>query len=184
MIKCRYCQSEIDEKAKVCPQCGRTLKGPTPAAAVVLIILAIAIGKPMLDGFMRAKQANKENIPNANITTTAPTSTTAHKSSAISYQSILDDYSSKLEQATPSLISAYKNEVAKSSGSIEELAKICNNKTMELAKISNEGVGKMADLMLSSNDSYSNYEDWASKLQDVYVKEAEKISDAYLDSAT
>lgn len=43
MKKCRYCQSEIDEKAKVCPQCGRTLKGPTPAAAVVLTLIIVGL---------------------------------------------------------------------------------------------------------------------------------------------
>ena len=41
----------------------------------------------------------------------------------------------------------------------------------------------MAQVMLDTNDSYSNYEKWAKKLQDVYMDEAGKISDAYIKTA-
>ena len=33
------------------------------------------------------------------------------------------------------------------------------------------------------NGKYSEYEEWAGKLQDVYMSEAEKIQDVYLESA-
>lgn len=40
----------------------------------------------------------------------------------------------------------------------------------------------MASYMLKTGDSYSNYESWASKLTDIYMSEAEKITNAYMAS--
>ncbi len=37
MKKCKFCMTEIDDKAKVCPQCGR--KQPSKAKKIVLIVL-------------------------------------------------------------------------------------------------------------------------------------------------
>ena len=99
-----------------------------------------------------------------------------------SYQSILDTYTEKMENAVPGLLSEYYSE---SSGvsDIEKLAEISNAKVGKLAEICNEGVGKMAELMNSKGDSYSTYEDWAGKLMDNYSDIAQEIQDAYLDSA-
>ena len=42
----------------------------------------------------------------------------------------------------------------------------------------------MADIYYKyGNGKYSEYEEWAGKLQDVYMSEAEKIQDVYLESA-
>lgn len=99
-----------------------------------------------------------------------------------SYQSILDTYTDKMENAVPGLLSEYYSE---SSGvsDIEKLAEISNAKVGKLAEICNEGVGKMAELMNSRGDSYSTYEDWAGKLMDNYSEISQEILDAYLDSA-
>ena len=42
--KCKYCQSEIDRKAKVCPVCKRALKGHGCLGAVIAFLLVAAIG--------------------------------------------------------------------------------------------------------------------------------------------
>ena len=99
-----------------------------------------------------------------------------------SYQSILDTYTEKMEQAVPGLVSQYRSE-ASGVSDIGRLAEICNDKITKLAEICNEGVGKMAELMNSRGDSYSTYEDWAGKLMDNYSDIAQEIQDAYLDSA-
>ena len=102
----------------------------------------------------------------------------------VSYQSILDDYTQKLKDATPGLVKEYKSEAASKSGDTKALASLCNDKIGELAKICNDGVKEMARLMNSNGDSYDTYEEWAGKLQDAYSDQASKIQDAYLDSAT
>lgn len=109
-------------------------------------------------------------------------STPSYTGGGSSYQSILDEYTEKMEKAVPGLVSEYRSE---SSGisDIESLAKICNEKVGKLASICNEGVGEMAKLMNSSGDSYSTYESWAGKLMDQYTDIAQEIQDAYLDSA-
>lgn len=100
------------------------------------------------------------------------------------YQAILNEYSTKLKNKTPSLITEYKNEASKNTGGLNGLATICNNKVSILAGISTEGIGKMADIYYKyGNGKYSEYENWARKLQDVYMEEANKIQDVYMDSA-
>lgn len=110
--------------------------------------------------------------------------TETEENETVSYQSILDDYTQKLKDATPGLVKEYKSEAAGKSGDTEALASLCNDKVGELAKICNDGVGEMARLMHSNGDSYDTYEEWAGKLQDAYSDQASKIQDAYLDSAT
>lgn len=41
MKKCKYCQSEIDKKAKVCPVCKRSLKGHGCLIAILVFIIVI-----------------------------------------------------------------------------------------------------------------------------------------------
>lgn len=101
-----------------------------------------------------------------------------------SYQSILDEYTKKLKDATPRLVEEYKSEAAEHSGDINKLAEISNAKISELAEISNEGIEKMANVMYSNGDDYEIYEEWSQKLMDVYMEYAQEITDAYMDSAT
>lgn len=42
MKKCKYCQSEIDDKAKVCPKCGKK-QGKPIWLIIIIVILVIAV---------------------------------------------------------------------------------------------------------------------------------------------
>lgn len=65
--KCKYCQSEIDKKAKVCPVCKRNLKGHgclIPIAVFFLMLIAtliyaVAVGEK--DSEATKKKARKQN---------------------------------------------------------------------------------------------------------------------------
>lgn len=94
----------------------------------------------------------------------------------------MNDYTQKMRDALPELISAFRSESA-GINDIEQLALICNSKVEDLAKICNKGVGQMAEQMFSNGDAYSAYEEWAGKLMDVYAVFAMEIQDAYLEAA-
>lgn len=113
-------------------------------------------------------------------TSTSISAVIVAETSSTNYQAILDEYTAKVQSATPSLIQEFKSEAASNTGGIDGLAAISNNKVEKLAIISNEGVGKMADLHYSSSDEYSTYESWAMKLTDVYTAESQKIVGEYL----
>jgi glucan-binding YG repeat protein len=98
-----------------------------------------------------------------------------------SYESILSDYSARIAAATPGLVAEYNAEYSAYS-TIDGRAKLCNEKVGKLAKICNDGVGEMAKHHLAVGDSYSTYEEWAGKLQHVYMKYGQQIQDAYTDS--
>lgn len=101
-----------------------------------------------------------------------------------SYQEILDAYTVKLQEATPGLIEEYNAEAAENTGGLEGLATICNEKVSALAEISMEGIQEMANLYLHVGDGTDNeYQEWSGKLQDVYLTEAAKIQEAYMESA-
>ena len=70
----------------------------------------------------------------------------------VTYQSILDDYTKQIQDATPGLVDEYNTEAADKAGDLEALAELSNSKVEELAKICNDGVGEMADLMLKNGD--------------------------------
>ena len=99
-----------------------------------------------------------------------------------SYQSILDEYTAKMENAVPGLVREYQSE-ASGVSELDRLAEICNDKISDLAEICNEGISEMAKLMQKSGDSYDTYEKWANKLMDNYTDISQEIMDAYLDSA-
>lgn len=100
------------------------------------------------------------------------------------YQRILDEYTIKLQEATPGVIADYKEEAKENNDGLEGLAELSNAKIVILAEISNEGVGEMAEVMMTKGSgSYDEYEGWAQRLMDVYMEEASKVTDAYMDSA-
>lgn len=100
-----------------------------------------------------------------------------------SYQAILDEYSAIIRETTPALVEEYNAEAEGNTEGIEGLAKLSNEKVSELAEISNEGIREMAKVYYKKGSGgYSEYEEWAGKLMDVYLEEAEKITDAYMDS--
>ena len=101
-----------------------------------------------------------------------------------SYQEILDAYTLKLQEATPGLIEEYNAEAAENTGGLEGLATICNEKVSALAEISMEGIQEMANIYLHVGDGTDDeYQEWSGKLQDVYLTEAAKIQEAYMQSA-
>lgn len=101
-----------------------------------------------------------------------------------SYQEILDAYTIKLQEATPGLIEEYNAEAAENTGGLEGLATICNEKVSALAEISMEGIQEMANIYLHVGDGTDDeYQEWSGKLQDVYLAEAAKIQEAYMQSA-
>ncbi|MCB6994495.1 hypothetical protein LI177_13490 [bacterium 210820-DFI.6.37] len=99
------------------------------------------------------------------------------------YESILNDYSKQMEEATPKLIEQYESEAKQTTGSVDELSQLSTEKVSELAKINLEGTEAMAALMTKNSDDYETYEKWADKLYKVYDGYAAEITDAYMDSA-
>lgn len=118
-------------------------------------------------------------VPVATITTGC----SAVQQSSETYQSILNDYTTQLENKAPELVQQYNTEAAKLS-SVSEKATLSNELIQQLAQIENEGTEKMAALMTKNGDEYSTYQDWATKLYNVYQEQAALISNAYMTSAS
>lgn len=106
------------------------------------------------------------------------------KEKTVTYESILEDYTKKITEATPGIVEEFKNEAQDKKSDINALAELSNLKTEKLAEICNEGVEKMAELRLKNGDDDETYQEWAKKLQDVYTEQAKQISDAYLSIGT
>ena len=102
----------------------------------------------------------------------------------VTYQSILDEYTKQIQDATPGLVEEYNNESTEKAGDINALAELSNSKIEELAKICNAGVEEMSELMLENGDDQEIYEEWAGKLQDVYTQYSAQITDAYTASTS
>lgn len=105
-------------------------------------------------------------------------------SEEVTYQSILDDYTQQIKDATPGLIEEYNAEAEEAGSDINKLAEISTAKVEKLAEISTKGTEEMAALMTANGDEYETYEEWAGKLYDVYEEYAGQITDAYMDSAS
>ncbi|MFZ4908210.1 LysM peptidoglycan-binding domain-containing protein [Enterococcus thailandicus] len=125
-------------------------------------------------------QSSIKTSSNTETSMSTSAAVTVAENSSTNYQKILDEYTAKIQNATPNLIQEFKNEAASNTGGIDGLAAISNNKVEKLAMISNEGIGKMADLHYSLSDEYSTYETWATKLTDIYTVESQKIVEEYL----
>ena len=117
-------------------------------------------------------QSSTESLTSNNTETSASISSAVSTAENISrnYQAILDEYTTKIQSTTPSLIQDFKNEAVSNTSGIDGLAAISNNKVEKLAIISN----------YSLSDEYSIYESWATKLTDVYTAESQKIIGEYL----
>ena len=106
------------------------------------------------------------------------------KEKTVTYESILEDYTKKITEATPGIVEEFKNEAQDKKSDINALAELSHSKTEKLAEICNEGVEKMAELKLKNGDDDETYQEWAKKQQDVYTEQAKQISDAYLSIGT
>lgn len=74
--KCKYCQADIDKKAKICPACGRKQpgKGKFILIAIVVIIIIAAIG-----GGTKKDKPKKVTDSGSSTTTNATSKTTENK---------------------------------------------------------------------------------------------------------
>ena len=200
---CRTCGAEITKKDKICPECGTRLRQPWWKKVLIglgiFIVLIVVIGSCNEDedatepDVVESEVIESTPIPtDADINTStdivekAEEETNTSKSNDLTsgYQAILDEYTIKLQNATPGLIDEYYAEAANNTAGLQGLATICNNKVSVLAGICNEGVSKMATYYYNhGSGSYDEYESWGTKLYDVYMIEAGKIQDAYMNSA-
>lgn len=110
------------------------------------------------------------------------------------YRTILEEYAEKLRDATPGLIEEYGadaetflTDVTEDTDVTAGLLDICSGKIAKLAEVSNEGITAMAQVMYTAGtsadpESFSQYEQWAGQLQDIYMEESSKITEVYLDS--
>lgn len=149
----------------------------------LMLVGAMAFSMASCGGSDEAESAAEETQVEEN-TESKSEDAESSDSEEVTYQSILDDYTKQIQDATPGLVEEYNTESADKAGDIEALAELSNSKVEELAEICNEGVEKMAELMLENGDDQETYEEWAGKLQDVYTEYSAQITDAYTNSAT
>ena len=204
---CRTCGAEITKKDKICPECGARLRLPWWKKVLIglgiFIVLIVVIGSCNEDEDATEPDAVESEViestpiptdtkTDADINTStdnveeAEEETNTSKSNDLtsSYQAILNEYTIKLQNATPGLIDEYYAEAVNNTAGLQGLATICNNKVSVLAGICNEGVSKMATYYYNhGSGSYDEYESWGTELYDVYMIEAGKIQDAYMNSA-
>lgn len=50
MKKCKYCKSEIDKKAKICPHCGKKQKGVGAIFAIIIVVIVAVVLVAALGG--------------------------------------------------------------------------------------------------------------------------------------
>ena len=132
----------------------------------LLLVLGVCFG---LTGCGESKTDNNDSV---------------EKEKTVPDESILEDYTKKITEATPGIVEEFKNEAQDKKSDINALAELSNSKTEKLAEICNEGVEKMAELKLKNGDDDETYQEWTKKLQDVYTEQAKQISDAYLSIGT
>lgn len=100
----------------------------------------------------------------------------------VTYETILNEYTQKVTEKASRLVEEYNKESDECGGDINKLAELSYNKISSLAEVSNEGAAKMAELMDKNGDTSHNYEEWAAKLNDVYMEQAKLITAAYTES--
>lgn len=104
--------------------------------------------------------------------------------SSSSYEDIYKEYSKKITDLSPKLIEEYKKEAASNTNGIEGLAEIANSKVEQLAELDAEGTEAMAQFMYTKGaGNYEDYQEWATKLYEVYNTEATRIYNEYMASA-
>ena len=106
---------------------------------------------------------------------TSSDNSSADQSEETTYQSILDEYTRKITEATPGVVDEFNTEAPEKNGDVNALAELCNAKVEKLATICNEGVSKMAEIKLKNGDSDDTYNEWAGKLQEVYTTQAQQV---------
>ena len=84
-MKCKYCQSEIDARAKVCPHCKRKQSndGLIIVLSVIGVLLFLSIGIPFMKGFMSGVKG--ETFTPSVSTPAAPTKATTEAEAVVIY---------------------------------------------------------------------------------------------------
>lgn len=71
MVKCKYCQSLIDPKAKICPYCRKTLKYSKAPLIILLIVISVIFISVLAATFGKTNQKNNTGATNQNETGTS-----------------------------------------------------------------------------------------------------------------
>ena len=78
--KCKFCQSELPQKASVCPQCGKKQGGK--AKWVIAVIVVLLIFSALAGGGEKPASSSEENAPVAENSTTTETNKTETEETA------------------------------------------------------------------------------------------------------
>lgn len=151
---------------------------------LVVLLLAATMSLSVVACGGEKEEANKTEAPKTEAAKKEKTEETKEPKVEVTYQTILDDYSKRIADATPGLVEEYNVESAAIANDITALAELSNTKVSKLAEISNQGVTEMATLMQKNGDEYSVYEEWANKLMEVYTQYSAQITDAYTASTS
>ena len=85
--KCKFCQSELPQKASVCPQCGKKQGGK--AKWVIAVIVVLLIFSALAGGGEKPASSSEENAPVAeNSTTTEPNKTETEENAPVEIMEI------------------------------------------------------------------------------------------------
>lgn len=99
MKKCKYCQSEIDNKTKVCPNCGK--KQPLSIVVIIIIVVAVLlvlaaiVGSDSSNGDTRNNDNQAEETESVSEEESSQTGTTEKKENLVledGYSGSLDEY--------------------------------------------------------------------------------------------
>lgn len=140
-------------------------------AFVLAIVMSIGLvgcggaSEPSNDS--SASNASEESS-GADIAEDAPTKT---------YESVMIQYASELQDATPVLMERYYQAAPELNA--EAKAQLATDITTELAKICDDGIAEFAQIQLANGDAQSVYDDWASRLQAIYEQQVQLITEAY-----
>ena len=126
-----------------------------------------------------ASSSESLSVPSESIILIEPSSTP----NSAAYQAIYNEYSAKLQKATPGLIEELKRESEGLTGKTNQLAEISAAKIIKLLTVFIEGTDKMYDIMESNGGDRSEYDRWAGKLNTVYLEESNKIFEVYMKEA-
>lgn len=159
------------------------MKGMVSLKKYVLGMTALLL-TTIVTGCSNDTQESKENQEKVESKQVPENSEVSEETVEKAYGIILRDYTEKLRSATPKLIEEYNRAAEDNEVGLQGLANLSNNKVQKLAEINNEGIEKMASVMFDKGTgSYNEYGAWADKLTSIYLEEAGKITNSYLDSA-
>lgn len=127
-----------------------------------------------------------------NLTTTSNGGKTTTKSPAVkandsngdydqAYQRILDEFSERLRNETPRLISEFEIEIQKYD---DTPAEICDDLISDLAEINEDGAEQMRSILYSTGlENYDQYIKYVLELNNLFIEQSKIIIDTYQNFA-